>query len=578
MTPIKRFFAPSIRRRILAGFIVVALLVLAMAIATFFQLNQVRTYSEQIIPDSTQIDYLQRLALATSALDADLERFLVIRGAEYRDSVLQDLTDMTSALNGMRPDAASKEQEQVQNARDIVTRIESEVSALLNTGTENATTDVNQQIVTIYDDIGQVKQLHQSLSAEELAQLQAAAMAQGRITSDVITQTIVLGLFVFVIAVIASLLINRIMRPIVALTETATAIAAGDLTRTAPVESADEIGVLAQSFNSMTRQLRTLVTTLEDRVQARTAQLRASAEVSRAATSSLNPEQLLKQVADLITDRFGFYYTGIFVLDEMHQQAVLRAATGEAGHVLLERGHHLPVDEKSMVGTAIITGRPKVALDVGQGAVRFANPLLPNTRSEIALPLHVGDRNLGALDVQSEQAGAFDESNTEVLQSMADQIAVALFNAETFQHSEQQTSVMAVLNELSRTLAAATSLEDIARIVLPTVNRLAGQSHLSIVQKTANPQVLALREFTPDPDQPVCDSEAIQAAGSLIGECITRNEVKYCADLSDLVARYGDITDFYRRGLRSSVILPLRVGEHVLGSFNISAEQIDAYT
>jgi GAF domain-containing protein len=214
---------------------------------------------------------------------------------------------------------------------------------------------------------------------------------------------------------------------------------------------------------------------------------------------------------------------------------------------------------------------------VGQDAVRFANPLLPNTRSEIALPLIVGDQVLGALDVQSEQAGVFDESGTKVLQSMADQIAVALLNAETFQRSEEQARAMALLNELSRSLATATSLEEIAQIVQPIANHLLGQSHLAIVQKTANPQILALREFSSDPDRPVGDSAPIQTADSLIGQCIERSEVIYTADLSELADRYSDVATCQQQGLRSSVILPLRVGERVLGTFNVSADRTHAY-
>jgi GAF domain-containing protein len=325
-------------------------------------------------------------------------------------------------------------------------------------------------------------------------------------------------------------------------------------------------------------ELTNLRATLEDRVQARTAQLRASAEVSHAATSILNPEQLLKQITELISERFGFYYTGIFVLDETNQQAVLRAATGEAGQVLLARSHQLPVDEKSMVGAAILTGRLKIALDASQNVERYASPLLPKTRSEIALPLRVGDRSLGALDVQSEQVDAFDESNTDMLQTMADQIAVALFNAESFQRSERQASVMTTLNQLSRQLATATSLEDIGLIVLPVATSLLGQSRIAITQKTANPQILAFREFTSNLDRPVSDATSIQVEGSLIGECLVRGETIYTADLSTVTDKYDDIADFYRQGLRSGVTLPLRVGERVLGTFNVGADQAHAYS
>ncbi len=226
--------------------------------------------------------------------------------------------------------------------------------------------------------------------------------------------------------------------PIARLTGVARKVAAGDLTAQATAESADEVGTLAATFNSMTAQLRDLVGSLEARVEARTGQLRASVDVGRAVASILEPDQLLREVANLITDRFGFYYAAVFTLNETGTFAVLREATGEAGRVLRERGHQLEVGGQSMVGSAVAQRQPRIALDVGTEAVRFANPLLPNTRSEIALPLVVGDRVLGALDVQSTQAAVFDETSAAVLQSMADQIAIALNNAEQFRRAETQ--------------------------------------------------------------------------------------------------------------------------------------------
>jgi GAF domain-containing protein/HAMP domain-containing protein len=371
---------------------------------------------------------------------------------------------------------------------------------------------------------------------------------------------------------------NRLTKPLEHLTVDTGRFAAGDLTLRTTVVSQDEIGQLAVSFNNMADQIQTLVAGLEQRVADRTAQLRASAEVGRAATSTLDLQQLLMQVADLITDRFGFYYASVFLLDETNHRAVLRAATGEAGQTLLARSHSLPVDDQSMVGTTIITGQPRIALDVGQGAVRFANPLLPNTRSEIALPLRVGARTLGALDVQSKEEGAFDESSTEVLQAMADQIAVALLNAETFQHSERQAGVMALLNELSRTLVTATSLEDVALTTLPILSSLLGESRLAIAQTTANPQILSLRPFTSNRQQPVGDSVSILIAGSLIGESITRGTTIYLADLSTATDQYSDVASYHRQNIRSGVTLPLRVGERALGALTIGSEKLDAYT
>jgi len=177
--------------------------------------------------------------------------------------------------------------------------------------------------------------------------------------------------------------------------------------------------------------------TLEDRIDARTKQLQAVNEVGRAASSILDPQDLAGRVANLITDHFGYYYAALFLVDEAGEQAWLYSATGEAGRLLKENKHHLKVGGNSMVGMAISTAKPRVALDVGEESVRFQNPLLPYTRSEIALPLIVGDRVLGALDVQSVKAGAFGPQEIETLQGMATQVAIALDNARLFQTAQK---------------------------------------------------------------------------------------------------------------------------------------------
>ena len=147
-------------------------------------------------------------------------------------------------------------------------------------------------------------------------------------------------------------------------------------------------------------------------------------------------------MANLITDQFGYYYTALFLVDELGEQAWLYSATGEAGRVLKENKHHLRVGGNSMVGMAVSTGKARVALDVGAEPVRFENPLLPYTRSEIALPLTVGDRVLGALDVQSTKAGAFGPQEIDTLQGMANQVAIALENARLFENSQKSLEEM----------------------------------------------------------------------------------------------------------------------------------------
>ena len=273
-----------------------------------------------------------------------------------------------------------------------------------------------------------------------------AEQEQGE-TLSVVQTVLLTNLAVAVGAVLLALgvglLITRsIARPLSKLADTSKEIAAGNLALSAEVEREDEIGTLAEGFNRMTGQLRGLIGGLEQRVAERTAALeqrssylQASAEVGHAVASILDREGLSKQVVELIRDRFNLYYVGLFLLDESGEWAVLHAGTGEAGEALLTRGHRLRVGE-GMIGWSVEHAEARIALDVGEDAVRLATAELPETRSEAALPLRSRGRVLGALTVQSKQPAAFDKDSLVVLQTMADQVAVALDNARLFAESQ----------------------------------------------------------------------------------------------------------------------------------------------
>jgi GAF domain-containing protein/HAMP domain-containing protein len=253
------------------------------------------------------------------------------------------------------------------------------------------------------------------------------------------------GLSSILVALFLALLVTRtIATPVADLAETATLIAAGERELSAPIEREDEIGILAQAFNSMTAQLNAFIGELEQRVAQRTHELEvrssyleASAEVSRSAASILDPDQLVEQAAQFIQERFNLYYVGLFLVDERKEWAVLHAGTGEAGAAMLERGHRLPVGGASMIGWCINNAQARIAQEAATDVVRIATPELPNTRSEAALPLRSRGQVIGAVSVQSEQPNAFDETSISVLQSMADQVAVAIDNARLFAVSQR---------------------------------------------------------------------------------------------------------------------------------------------
>ena len=246
--------------------------------------------------------------------------------------------------------------------------------------------------------------------------------------------------------------IRQSLQPIRSLTGTAVAITQGDLSRRAPVESQDELGILAESFNAMTDQYHELISNLEQRVGERThdlerraVQLRVTADVAREAAAIRDLERLLNNVVVLISDRFNFYHAGIFLLSEGASgnsstgsgYAILRAASSEGGKRMLARQHRLRIGQVGIVGHVASTGTPRIALDVGADAVFFNNPDLPMTRSEMALPLKVQNRVIGVLDVQSTQPAAFTEEDLATLQILADQVALAIENARLLEEGQK---------------------------------------------------------------------------------------------------------------------------------------------
>lgn len=158
--------------------------------------------------------------------------------------------------------------------------------------------------------------------------------------------------------------------------------------------------------------------------------LEATAQVGHAVTSLLDLDALFSQIVDIICDTYNFYYAGVFLTDpHQPQYAVLRTGRGEIGRKMVEQGHKLEIADTSMIGWCITHKQTRIAPHVGLDAVRIGSPLLPETRSEMALPLVVGGKVIGALTIQSAVENPFTELDITSLQAMADLLAVAVENA-----------------------------------------------------------------------------------------------------------------------------------------------------
>lgn len=272
------------------------------------------------------------------------------------------------------------------------------------------------------------------------ARTRLLTLGQQAMVTLVLTAMLATGLGIVTVGLLA----RRIIVPLRQLSRAAEEMGRGRLEQSVDVRGPQELVTLAQTFETMASQLRETLAGLEKQVAQRThdlerraVQLQAAAEVARDAASARELDDLLNRAVSLVQERFGFYHAGIFLLGEDEEYAVLRAALSEGGQRMLAREHKLKVGEVGIVGYAAGTGEPRIALDVGEDAVFFDNPDLPDTRSEMALPLKVRDRVIGVLDAQSTEAAAFDEEDVAVLQTMADQLAVAIQNARLFQEMQQ---------------------------------------------------------------------------------------------------------------------------------------------
>jgi GAF domain-containing protein len=203
----------------------------------------------------------------------------------------------------------------------------------------------------------------------------------------------------------------------------------------------------AKELEISNRDLTGLRDVLELRIQERTAslekraaQIQTVSSMARAIASVQDLNALLPNITNLVSEQFGFYHVGIFLLDDVRKYAVLKAANSEGGIRMLNRSHRLLLDSNSIVGYVTSRGEPRIALDVGADSVYFNNPDLPETRSEMALPLRVSGRVIGALDVQSTQTNAFSQEDISVLSTLADQIAIAIENARLFGEAQQALS------------------------------------------------------------------------------------------------------------------------------------------
>lgn len=314
---------------------------------------------------------------------------------------------------------------------------------------------------------------------------QSLAVANAPI-QDQFRLSVLWALVVVLVVSLAALLASQVLTaPIVRLTKVAEQVAKGELAARAQVETTDEIGTLAATFNTMTDELSSTLMGLEKRVAERTRGIELSADISRRLSIILDPAQLVAEVVELLQFAFNYYHAQIYLFDEERENLIMVGGTGEAGKIMLERGHKLARGQ-GLVGRACDTGTVILVPDTRHDPQWLPNPLLPETNAEIAVPIILGDQVLGALDVQHDQVEGLGQQDSDLLSAVANQVAIALRNARQFAETQQniahQTRVNTIIQQIQSTTSIESALQVAAREIGRALNAQRTKAQLGLSQ------------------------------------------------------------------------------------------------
>ena len=386
---------------------------------------------------------------------------------------------------------------------------------------------------------------------------------------------------ILVFAVLAGLagifLARRLSAPLVDLSNTATEVAGGNLSREAKVDGPAEIAQVATSFNAMTARLRDLIGSLEQRVAERTKALETSSEVSRRLSTILNQKELVTEVVDQLNNAFGFYHTQIYFYNEANDSLVMAGGTGEIGEKMLAQFHKV-AKGRGLVGRAAESNQPVLVSDTSKNPEWLPNPLLPDTKSEMVVPISIGNRVLGVLDVQQNTTNSLKQEDVDSLQPIANQIAVAMQNIRQYENTQKIAADMNVVANVGIVVSTITETGNLLQEVVELSKASFNLYHAHIymlneagdsLELTAGAGEVGRQMVAEKRSIPLASEQSLVARAARTREGVVVNDVTVALDF---------LPNPLLPDTRSEMAVPMIAADMVIGVLDVQSEIANRFT
>jgi len=368
-----------------------------------------------------------------------------------------------------------------------------------------------------------------------------------------------------------------IAAPLNRLTQTAEQISSGNLSARAVVASQDESGILASAFNRMADQLNETLSSLEQRVAERTKALATSTEISRRLSTILDQKQLVIEVVEQVKNAFNYYHAHIYLINDTGEELLMAGGTGEAGQSLLARGHKISKG-KGLVGRAAETNISVLASDTTKDPTWLPNSLLPETKSEVAVPISIGNKVLGVLDVQNNVTDGLKQEDADLLQSIASQVAVALQNIRQYENTQKIAADMGVVANVSIATSTITEPGHLLQNVVDLSKKSFNLYHAHIYLLNEAGDSLELTSGAGEVGKQMVSEKrsiTLDSEQSLVARAARTHE-------GVVVNNVTAVTDFLPHPLlpdtRSEMAVPMIVAGKVIGVLDVQSEMVNRFT